>query len=267
MIKKRFIAGIILIIGAFSLTSCKFFDKSYSDENAKVVKVDTSITQVVEKVDKYCVGITCTNSSLGASSLGSGIIFKNDGDVYYVLTNFHVISNFIGKDRSLFKVYVGDNTNSYKAYATTAYNSAKDLAIMQFESKTKLDVYTIDKLKLPIVTKGESVLAIGCPLSLDFYNSVCEGIVSREEYEARYSYTTSTGSTSYSTISVIQTTCPINPGNSGGALFNYNGELIGINFKKTTYTTEGSEKIVTDGLNYSIALSEVVTFLTEYALI
>jgi serine protease Do len=68
---------------------------------------------------------------------------------------------------------------------------------------------------------GETVIAIGNPLGLE--NSVTVGVLSGVnrvfknlecEYECQ---------------GLLQIDAPINPGNSGGALFNADGELVGIN--------------------------------------
>jgi len=46
-------------------------------------------------------------------------------------------------------------------------------------------------------------------------------------------------------ISTYQTTTPLQPGNSGGPLFDFSGNLIGIN-------SSGLSKEVTDNVSYSI---------------
>jgi energy-coupling factor transporter ATP-binding protein EcfA2 len=70
------------------------------------------------------------------------------------------------------------------------------------------------------VAVGESVVAIGNPLGLDF--SLSSGVVSATDRELQSpNGATITGG--------IQTDAAINSGNSGGPLFNANGEVIGIN--------------------------------------
>jgi len=251
------IIGLLLILG---LSSCSFFNTStnYDDSEAEVVEVSTQISKVVNNVEESCVAVYCQNATQGSASIGSGVIFKNDKDTYYVLTNYHVIEGFVEDTQSQYFIYVGNNYTRYTASVTNYYNSQKDLAVLTFKPGKDLKTISISSNYQPIVTPGETVIAIGCPISLDYFNSVVTGVVSKSEYRA----TNNGGS-----LSVIQNTCPINPGNSGGGLFNLAGELIGINFKKTTYVYDGGEKVVVDGLNYAIALSEVILFLNTYSLI
>lgn len=77
---------------------------------------------------------------------------------------------------------------------------------------------------------GETVLAIGNPLGLDFANTVTKGIISGLNRTVEVD-TNKDGQADWIT-EVLQTDAAINPGNSGGALVNSNGEVIGINSMK-----------------------------------
>lgn len=78
------------------------------------------------------------------------------------------------------------------------------------------------------IRAGESAIAIGNPLGFD--GSVTEGIISSKEREIPVDIN---GDKRVDwEAQVIQTDAAINPGNSGGALFNQNGEVIGINSSK-----------------------------------
>jgi Do/DeqQ family serine protease len=148
-----------------------------------------------------------------SEGLGSGILVRHKGDVYYVLTNYHVI-----KDVTKVSVttYVDrDNTPDYDA-KIVGYDERKDLALVSFQTK---DSYPLATLGNSDNTKvGDICLAIGNPLGYMF--SVTQGIVS------------AVGRTQNSSNNIndfIQTDAAINQGNSGGALVNINGEVIGIN--------------------------------------
>ena len=52
----------------------------------------------------------------------------------------------------------------------------------------------------------------------------------------------------------VQTTAEISPGNSGGPLFNYRGEVVGVNNMKVV--AQGAE-----GLGFSIPVDSLKTFL------
>lgn len=76
------------------------------------------------------------------------------------------------------------------------------------------DVEPLRFCEMASVREGETVVAIGHPLGLNF--TVSKGIVSSK-------------SRRYRNIDYIQTDTPINPGNSGGPLLNECGDIIGIN--------------------------------------
>lgn len=242
--------GFLLTI---SLASCSLFSSyTYDDSSATVVKVSTTITEVVNKVETGCVAVYSQSKTESSASIGSGVIFKKEDTTYYVLTNYHCVEDFVSVSDAEYSIYAGKSMQKHKATLTNYYNSQKDLAVLTFTSSEDFTVISISKDYSPITSVGETVIAIGCPISLNYYNTVTTGVVSKAEYNT-------TNNNGYE--NVIQHSAPINPGNSGGGLFNLNGELIGINFKKSTYTYEGQEKIVVDAINYAIALSEVKTFL------
>ena len=252
-----------ILILFFCLILCGCSNVIYDKSGALVYEVQTSITQIVEKVEGACVGITALTSS-NSQSLGSGVIFKREENRYYFLTNYHVISEAIDDSNSTYKVYVGSNTNSIEAHILYDNNneavksSSKDLAVLYFDSDSDYQTIDISSYLESHVIKGEEVIAIGCPISLDNYNLVSTGVVSLEEYSI---------SNNGGNVNVIQHTSTINPGNSGGALFNLKGELIGINFRGTTAVKEGESYVVVSGIYYAIAISSVKEFLNDYELI
>ena len=87
--------------------------------------------------------------------------------------------------------------------------------------------------------QGERVFAIGSPLGLE--RSVSEGIVSLRNRII-------------SDRLHVQTTAEISPGNSGGPLFNYRGEVVGVNNMKVV--AQGAE-----GLGFSIPVDSLKNFL------
>ena len=79
-----------------------------------------------------------------------------------------------------------------------------------------------------ISMSASNVFAIGCPGGSKFMNSVATGIVSALDRPV-------SSSIGYDN-ECIQTDTAINPGNSGGALFNMQGQVIGINSSKIAST-------------------------------
>jgi serine protease Do len=145
-------------------------------------------------------------------ALGSGFIVEKSG---LVLTNNHVVA---GADEVL--VRLGDNRQfSAKVLGS---DPATDVAVVKLDKAPKdLQVATLGDSDH--VRVGDYVLAIGNPLGLG--QTVTMGIVSAKnriigeklgEVDPRYE-------------DFIQTDAAINQGNSGGPLFNFHGEVIGIN--------------------------------------
>ncbi|RKJ31020.1 2-alkenal reductase, partial [Butyricicoccus sp. 1XD8-22] len=67
-----------------------------------------------------------------------------------------------------------------------------------------------------VLKQGETVIAIGNPLGLDFYGSVTTGVISGKDRAVPVDLNAD-GYEDWET-EVLQTDAAINPGNSGGAL-------------------------------------------------
>lgn len=137
--------------------------------------------------------------------LGSGFIFSEDG---YIITNNHVV------ERATDIKVILQNGDSYVAQIIGT-DPKTDLALLKIKPKTKLPAVRFgnsDRLEI-----GDWVLAIGNPFGLG--HTVTVGIISAKGR--------SLGLGSYDDF--LQTDAAINPGNSGGPLFNFKGEVIGVN--------------------------------------
>ena len=134
------------------------------------------------------------------------------------MTCAHVIA-----DGSSFKVTLDDDTE-YDAQMV-GYDSKTDIGVLVIEAKG-LAVAEFGNSKN--IKVGEECVAIGCPGGLQFKNSVTKGIVSALDVPV-------SSSIGYNN-ECIQVDAAINPGNSGGALFNMQGQVIGINSSKIAST-------------------------------
>jgi len=142
--------------------------------------------------------------------LGSGVIFRRDGNTVYVLTNNHVAGNAD-------KITVVLNDGREFSGNLVGADDRKDIAVVKFETSDK-DI-TVAKLgdssKLEV---GDWAIALGSPFGL--VSSVTTGIISALGRN---------GGPDGNINDFIQTDAAINKGNSGGALVNIRGEVIGIN--------------------------------------
>ena len=138
-------------------------------------------------------------------SLGSGVIINKEG---YIVTNNHVVENAKAIIVTL------HNEKDYRA-EVVGLDKKTDLALIKIEAEEDLPLAPLgDSDRLGV---GEWVLAIGNPFGLA--ETVTAGIVSAKGRVI--------GAGPYDDF--IQTDASINPGNSGGPLFNFWGEVVGIN--------------------------------------
>jgi serine protease Do len=155
------------------------------------------------------------------NSLGSGFII--DADQGYIVTNAHVLEDMNGRtDNSAFSITFYDpNAYDNKGVTVSARligidsSNTIDLAVLQIEVDRPLScVHFGDSATL---LPGETSFAIGNPLGQTF--TVSSGIISNARRTLRGN----------SLHEFIQTDAAINRGNSGGALYNLDGQVIGVN--------------------------------------
>lgn len=173
------------------------------------------------------------------SGLGSGVIVRRLEDLYYVLTNEHVVS---GSDR----VSIVLDDGRTKMGRVVGTDTRQDIALLEFDGEGEdIPVATLgnsDELQV-----GDFVMAIGSPLG--YRGTVTVGIVSALGRR---------GGPEDSISDFIQTDAAINQGNSGGALINARGEVVGIN----TWISSGTGGSI--GLNFSIPINNIVHAIDDF---
>jgi len=213
----------LLVISITIFLSWAFFSKN---ENKFVSATNNSIESVVTV---YTYG---GNRSFANNSIGSGVIFSEDG---YIVTNTHIIS---GNKLIKVKLHTGEEFDANLIGA----DANADIAVLKINSNSLLkpiNVSNSDDLKI-----GDKVLAIGNPYGIGI--SVSSGIISATGRDYGNPY-----------LELIQTDAAINPGNSGGALINENGNLIGINTK--IFSRTGAYQ----GLGFAIPSNNIVQIASE----
>lgn len=237
-----------------------------SNRNAKVEEVDydvkTETTSVVDAVSDSIVGVvvysnnTSTNlfgrqtesSQEQQSGSGSGVVYEQTGKYTYIITNHHVIS---GAD----KVQVVFSNNEYVDAEVVGSDEYSDVAILRCQPDFDVTVINIGDSSL--LDKGETVLAIGSPLGIEYSGTVTQGIVSGTDRTV--SVDLNDDGVDDWDMNVIQTDAAINPGNSGGALVNMKGELVGItNMKFAGETVEG--------MGFAIPVNDVISVAKQIRL-
>ena len=182
-----------------------------------------------------------------SAASGSGFIISADG---YILTNYHVI-----EDSNSVTVTTYDN-RSYEA-EIVGYDTGNDIAVLKIDAQ---DLEPVTLGKSSDLRVGDTVIAIGNPLG-ELTFSLTMGVVSALNREVTLS--------SGTTMDLIQTDTAINSGNSGGALFNMQGEVIGITNAK--YSSSGSSSSASiDNIGFAIPIDHVkgiVESIIEYGYI
>ena len=210
----------------------------------------TSLSASIAQVSDAVVGVSNIQQvslweEADAEGTGSGVIYKQDDQYAYVVTNNHVVE---GAQQVEVILTNGDHVDA-QVLGTDALS---DLAVLRISNEQVEKVATLgssDNLSV-----GQTAIAIGNPLGTEFAGSVTKGIISGLDRsvdvdingDRRPDWTTE----------VIQTDAAINPGNSGGALINTNGEVIGINSMKIA-------QAAVEGIGFAIPIDDAKPIIEE----
>jgi Trypsin-like serine proteases, typically periplasmic, contain C-terminal PDZ domain len=192
--------------------------------------VEKTSPSVVAIIGKYSTGRS--GEQRYALSHGTGVILKQDG---WILTNAHVV-----KDMTQITVVTADG-KQYEGKRTNM-DETSDLALVKINAK-KLPAAKLASVPLKAEV-GETVVAIGTPVSFTLRNTATSGILSGMNRSISSAYR------------LLQTDAAINPGNSGGPLVNMRGEVIGINTLKFVDTG-------IDNMGFSIPI-DTVKYVTDH---
>lgn len=183
------------------------------------------------------------SSTYPVTGAGSGIIIGEDDERLLIVTNNHVVEDCES-------LTIGFCDGSDVAATIVGTDSGNDLAVVAV-NKSDLSEDTIHAITIAnlgdsdLIRVGEPAMAIGN--ALGYGQSVTVGYISALDREVTINN---------STISMIQTDAAINEGNSGGALFNLQGEVIGINSAKANNSNNNVE-----GMGYAIPISDVLSII------
>ena len=249
----KIIVVVLLIISlgcnGFLLYKVLNTDSTSSTETKTVVEevnydVTTDLTEVIETVSDSTVGVaTYENSELSGS--GSGVIYQVDDSTVYIITNYHVIDGA----ETIEVVYSTGDSVTASLVGGDVYS---DIAVLSTE--VDFEVTAIEIGDSDLLERGETVLAIGCPLGIEYAGTVTQGIVSN--VNRTISLDVTGDDVADWDMTVIQTDAAINPGNSGGALVNAVGELVGITSSKYSSTD-------VEGTGFAIPVNDVLEYVEE----
>ena len=212
-----------------------------------VVNHEEAQMDAIDAVAEAIVGVDIVSGDYGGflgffggefSGSGSGIVYAvRDGNTY-IVTNEHVVDGATSIE------IVFNNEEKTRLDATLVgsdvYTDIAVLRVEDFEAEVIAEFGRTEDLRI-----GQTVIAIGNPLGIEFAGSATMGVVSGHDRHVSIPIMSTNGQIQDWSMTVLQTDTAINPGNSGGALINLAGEVIGINSMKIAQSA-------VEGMSFSI---------------
>lgn len=230
------IAGIGVVLNYVPLSDIFNTTPTVKEKVSKEVTVtDEGIADAVDKLYDATVIVKVSQDGKSLSGWGSGFVYKKDNKDAYVLTNHHVVD-----DTKKITVEMSNGTSTDATLIGS--DQFTDVAVLKIDASSIIEVAEIGKSENLRV--GDTVFAIGTPVSLDYSFTVTRGILSGKDRLVEMKNSSSSGAYGFfggsreqkSTDSwyakLLQIDASINSGNSGGPLANCNGEVVGITSSK-----------------------------------
>ena len=245
------IVGLIFAILNF-VDLDNLFTQTINYKTEKEVTVtDKGIADAVDKLyDATVIVEIGTNDKI--SGWGSGFVYKSDEKYGYILTNAHVVE-------SASKVIIVNSKEEEIDGEVVGYDTYSDVAVVKIPVDKVITVAELgntDDIRL-----GDTVFAIGTPVSLQYSFTVTRGILSGKNRMVSMSSTS--GNAFYGQqvvdswyMSLLQIDASINSGNSGGPLANSNGEVIGITNSKLSNSYMSSASI--ENMGFAIPIEDAL---------
>lgn len=247
--KKKLLSMLVVVFSVIVLVGCSLDLRAEVPYTSPIAYEQLRMDMLAEVMPSVVVVKTETGH-------GSGTIYKSEEVVgtdltrYYIMTNYHVV-----EDGGEMYINFGGEIDDIAVVDYTG-NATYDIAVVRIETTEVLRVQHVSPIDDNTITEiivGQDVYAIGTPQSLDKFNYVTQGIVSMASYP--YNGVTGLG---------LMHDAELNPGNSGGALFNLNGELIGVNVAKVASISTIDGVISAEGLNYALNINKIAPIVRGF---
>jgi|GEM_PF-473879 len=209
-----------------------------------------SLADIVQILEPSVVTITAYfDDRFRDQTLGSGIIFAENDERIFIVTNDYVVRRSdrvavsISGSEPLEARPVGSDPsaelNVISIYKTQLLEAGvSNVVIATFGNSDEMRV-------------GDTVLAIGNAMGEG--NSVTRGVISAPEMPIPWP--------NREPLMLLQTDAAINDGNSGGPLINTRGEVIGININRASNIIFGMDAV--EGMGYSISSNVAMPILNN----
>ena len=235
----------------------EIFSKNVKYVTEKEVTVtDKGISDAVSKLYDASVIVEVGTSENKLSGWGSGFVYKTDDKYGYIFTNHHVVDG-----AKSIKIILSNETEvTGELVGSDEY---ADVAVVKIPKDKVIAVAEIGKSEDVLV--GDTIFAIGTPVSLEYSFTVTRGILSGKNRmvemssSSKKSYYGQSGDSCY--LNLLQIDASINSGNSGGPLANSNGEVIGITNSKLSSSTLSGASI--ENMGFAIPIEDALS-VAEY---
>lgn len=235
----------------------EIFSKNVKYVTEKEVTVtDKGISDAVSKLYDASVIVEVGTSEDKLSGWGSGFVYKTDDKYAYIFTNHHVVDG-----AKSIKIILSNETEvTGELVGSDEY---ADVAVVKIPKDKVIAVAEIGKSEDVLV--GDTIFAIGTPVSLEYSFTVTRGILSGKNRmvemssSAKKSYYGQSGDSWY--MNLLQIDASINSGNSGGPLANSNGEVIGITNSKLSSSSLSGASI--ENMGFAIPIEDALS-VAEY---
>lgn len=235
----------------------EIFSKNVKYVTEKEVTVtDKGISDAVSKLYDASVIVEVGTSEDKLSGWGSGFVYKIDDKYGYIFTNHHVVDGA----KSIKIVLSNETEVTGELVGSDEY---ADVAVVKIPKDKVIAVAEIGKSEDVLV--GDTIFAIGTPVSLEYSFTVTRGILSGKNRmvemssSSKKSYYGQSGDSWY--MNLLQIDASINSGNSGGPLANSNGEVIGITNSKLSSSTLSGASI--ENMGFAIPIEDALS-VAEY---
>ena len=236
----------------------EIFSKNVKYVTEKEVTVtDTGIRDAVSKLYNASVIVEVGSTKDKLSGWGSGFVYKKDSKYGYIFTNHHVVEG-----AKYIKIVLADESEvEGELIGSDEY---ADVAVVKIPADKVIAVAEIGKSEDVLV--GDTIFAIGTPVSLEYSFTVTRGILSGKNRMVEMT-SSSKGNSIFQTsgdswyMNLLQIDASINSGNSGGPLANSNGQVIGITNSKLSSSTMSGTSI--ENIGFAIPIEDALA-VAEY---
>lgn len=247
---------LLVLLMVFAIGGCGKNECKCPSDTDGTVNGDKT-TEITDWTEKYLSTVRSVvlvkiqrKSDKSTVATGSGVVVYEEGNYAYIYTNAHVVKD-MNSDYEIevfFADEEGDQSGDSEIASLMGKDYNEDVAVLEIRKSNK---YTVAKLGNSYnVEVGDAVYTIGSPLGI--FDTLTVGVVSNVNNSTIMDSVTGLPTVAYNSILFDAS---LNRGNSGGALFNANGEIIGITTLKYTDTS---------GMNVALSIdyfSKVANYL------